>query len=208
QSERRYRPRGHIDHPPTRRGSGAAMVSRITSMRATRSRQFQINRRCDMNKIVRSLVVVAMACLAGVMAGCGGGGSTAAVDTTAGSANKLTLSVETAPAGSLIGGVQGTITLPEGFSVLTKDASEEVQSGVFTASGNAASSLTSAAFTKATRTLKFGLVNASGFSGGEFATLLVQTPAGASVNAADFTLSENLVVDTGSKTMNLAITKK
>src|SRR6185369_15759972 len=149
------------------------MVSRITSKRAARARQFQNNRRCDMKQIVRSLVVVAMACLVGVMAGCGGGGgSTSTSDTTAGSGNKLTLSVETAPAGSLIGGVQGTITLPEGFSVLTKDASEEVQSGVFTASGNAASSLTSAAFTKATRTLKFGLVNASGFSGGEFATLL------------------------------------
>jgi len=161
-----------------------------------------------MKKIVRSLVVVAMACLAGVMAGCGGGGSAAAVDTTAGSANKLTLSVETAPAGSQIGGIQGTITLPEGFSVLTKDTSEEVLSEAFSASGSAASSLTSAAFTKATRTVKFGLVNASGFSGGEFATLLVQVPAGASVNAANFTLSENQVFDTAGKPLNLAITKK
>jgi len=166
-----------------------------------------------MKKIVRSLVVVAMACLAGVMAGCGGGGSTAAVDTTAGSANKLTLSVETAPAGSLIGGVQGTITLPEGYSVLTTDATagQTVQAtadGVFSASGNAASSITAAAFTKATRTVKFGVVNSSGFSGGDFATLLVQVPAGASVNPADFTLSENQVFDTASHTMNLAITKK
>jgi hypothetical protein len=179
-------------------------------MRATQARQFQIYRRCDMKKIVRSLVVVAMACLAGVMAGCGGGGSTAPVNTTAGSANKLTLSVETAPAGSLIGGIQGTITLPEGYSVLTTDATGtgETKAGEFSASGSAASSLTSAAFTKATRTVKFGLVNASGFSGGDFATLLVQAPAGASVNAADFTLSENQVFDTAGKPMNLAVTKK
>jgi hypothetical protein len=161
-----------------------------------------------MKKIVWSLVVVAMACLVGVMAGCGGGGSTAAVDTTAGSESKLTLSVETAPAGSLIGGIQGKITLPEGYSVRTEVTSEAVLSEVFSASGNAASSLASARFVKATRTVTFAVVNASGFSGGEFATLLVQPPSGASVNAADFTLSENLVVDTGSKTMNLAITKK
>ena len=163
-----------------------------------------------MKKIVRSLVVVAMACLAGVMAGCGGGGSTAAVDTTAVSANKLTLSVETAPAGSLIGGIQGTITLPEGYSVLTTDATGtgETKAGEFSASGSATSSLTSAAFTKTTRTVKYGLVNASGFTGGEFATLLVQVPAGTSVNAADFTLSENQVFDTAGKPMNLTITKK
>jgi hypothetical protein len=165
-----------------------------------------------MKKIVRSLVVVAMACLAGVTAGCGSKGNSAAtagpVDTTAGSEIKLTLSVETAPSGSLIGGIQGKITLPEGYSVLTKDASEEVQSGVFSTSGNAASSLATAMFTKSTRAVKYALINASGFSGGDFATLLVQVPAGASVNVADFTLSENQVVDTAGNPMNLAITKK
>ena len=88
------------------------------------------------------------------------------------------------------------------------ETSPEVLSEAFSASGNATSSLTSAAFTKATRTLKFGVVNASGFSGGEFATLSVQTPAGASVNAADFALSENQVFDIAGKPLNLAITKK
>jgi hypothetical protein len=162
-----------------------------------------------MKKFVRSLIVVAMACLAGVMAGCGGGGNTAAVS----SENKLTLSVETAPTGSLIGGIQGIITLPEGYSVLTTDATagQTVQAtadGVFSASGNAASSIAAAAFTKATRTVKFGVVNSSGFSGGDFATLQVQVPAGATVNAADFTLSENQVFDTAGHNLNLSITKK
>jgi hypothetical protein len=165
-----------------------------------------------MKKFVRSLVVVTLACLAGVMAGCGSGGDTAGVGTTA-DGFRLTLSVESASAGSLIGGVQGIITLPEGYSVLTTDATagQTVQAtadGVFSASGNAASSIAVAAFTKATRTVKYGLVNASGFSGGDFATLLVQVPAGASVNAADFTLSETQVFDTASNPMNLSITKK
>jgi hypothetical protein len=155
------------------------------------------------------------------MAGCGSGGgdNTAAVDTTAASEIKLTLSVATAPAGSLVGGVEGKITLPEGCSVLTTDATagQTVQAtadGVFSASGNAASSIAAAAFTKATRTVKFGVVNSSGFSGGDFATLLVQVPAGASVNAANFTLSENQVFDTGPNPLigpaplNLAITIK
>jgi len=161
-----------------------------------------------MKKIVRSLVVIAMACLAGVMAGCGSGGSTAAVDTSAGSESKLTLSVETAPAGSLIGGIQGAITLPEGSSVRTEGTGEAVLSEVFSASGNAASSLAAAKFTKATRVVKYAVVNASGFSGGDFATLVVQVPAGVSVNTADVTLSENQVVDISGNTMNLAITKK
>ena len=157
-----------------------------------------------MKKIVRSLVVAAMVCLAGVMAGCGSGGSTAA--TTAGPGNKLTLSVATPPAGTLIGGIQGKITLPEGYSVLTDEDGVTVQSEAFSASGNASSSTAVAGFTKATRVVSYGVVNASGFSGGDFATLLVQVPAGATVKAADFTLSENLVVDTGTNAVNLAIT--
>jgi hypothetical protein len=141
------------------------------------------------------------------MAGCGGGGGGGG--TATGVEGKLTLSVETAPAGSLIGGIQGTITLPEGFSVRTEGTTEAVQSDAFIAAGNAASSsLTSARFVKATRTLTFALVNASGFSGGDFASLLVQPPSGATVNAADLTLSGTLVVDTSGNTLNLAITKK
>jgi hypothetical protein len=170
-----------------------------------------------MKKFVRSLVLVAMVCLAGVMAGCGGGGGTTAGGSTtttgggtpASTETKLTLSVGSPPAGTLIGAMQGTITLPEGFSVRTVGTTEQVQSDAFTAAGNAASSSVAlASFKKATQTVTFGIINASGIPGGDFATLLVQPPAGATVNPAAFTLSGTQVIDSNSTPLNLAISIK
>lgn len=120
----------------------------------------------------------------------------------------LTLSAEFAPAGALIGGIQGTITLPQGASVRTVGSTEEVRGGVFVTSGNAASSLSGARYAAATRTVDFALVNASGFKGGDFATLLIDIQKGVSVTASGFTLSGSKVFDTDRSTMNIAITGK
>ena len=121
---------------------------------------------------------------------------------------KLTLSTGTLPAGALIGGIQGTITLPQGASVRTEGDLGAVRDGVLVTSGSAASSLASARYTAATRTVDYALVNASGFKGGDFATLLIDIQKGVSVTASDFTLSGSKVIDTDRNIMNIAISVK
>jgi len=125
-----------------------------------------------------------------------------------GSEFKLTLSAGTAPAGVQFGGIQGAITLPAGCSVLTVGTTEKVADGLFSASGNAAGLLASARFTAATRVLKFAMLSTSGFSGGDFATLLVHVPSGISVTADDFALSETSAIDTAGNAINITISKK
>jgi len=121
---------------------------------------------------------------------------------------KLTLSVGTAPAGTLIGGIQGTIALPPGTSIRTDGDSGELHGGVLDTSGNAKSSLVIAKYSASTRTLDFALVNASGFTGGDFATLQINIQTGVSATVSDFKLSGSKVIDTAGSTMNIAVTVK
>ena len=117
---------------------------------------------------------------------------------------RLTLATGTVPTGTLIGGIQGTITLPEGASIRTEGVPETVLSGQFIAP----KSLALAGYKAATRTVNYGLVYGSGFSGGDFATLLIDVQIGVPVTASDFTLSGSNVIDTALRTMNIPIIAK
>jgi hypothetical protein len=119
---------------------------------------------------------------------------------------KLTLSVGTAPTGTLIGALEGTITLPPGTSVRTEGSSETVRSSQFVAGSSA---LAVARYTAGTGTVKYALLYGSGYSGGDFATLQIDIQKGVTVTAADFKLSGSKVIDTARNTMNnIAITIK
>jgi hypothetical protein len=121
---------------------------------------------------------------------------------------KLTLSAAAAPAGTLIGGIQGTIILPPGTNVRTDGSTEAVHSGVLVTDGIATTSLSGARYTADTRTVSFALLYGDGFTGGDFATLLVNIQKGATFTAADFGVSGSKVLDTAGNVMNIAITSK
>ena len=77
--------------------------------------------------------------------------------------------------------------------------------GVITASGTAAGSYTSGVYlagaTASTYKISMGVVNANGFSIGEFAQVSCDIAAGSSPTAADFSLSSPTVADLNGVTL-------
>jgi hypothetical protein len=105
----------------------------------------------------------------------------------------LTLATSGVPVGTLVGGVQGTITLPAGTSLrLDPVVSGSVLASLFVLSGNAGQSLLSNTVNGPAVT--FGIINATGFASGDIATLVVDISSGAPT-AADFALSGITVLD-------------
>ena len=112
---------------------------------------------------------------------------------------KLTLAISSPAAGTSIGAVQGTIAFPAGTSVrVVPGTAGEVVAGLFTTLGAASSSLGSASFVAPTFT--FGVINASGFGAGDFATVIVDVASGAPT-AASFTVGNVKVVDINGTTL-------
>lgn len=158
-----------------------------------------------MVKTAKSLIVLLMVAVVGLTAGCGGGGGDSA---NSASVLTLTLATANAPAGSQIGGVQGSITLPAGSSIRTEGSTEVVPGDLFAATGNAASSLAGARYASTTGTFTYALVNAAGFTGGDFATLQIDLQPGVSMSAANFILSASKVVDISGNSMDVAVILK
>ena len=142
--------------------------------------------------MMNAIKIIILMILAGIfftLGGCGGGGSSEAGPTTL----KLTLATTNVPDGTLIGGIQGKITLPPGTSIrLDPLQTGSVLSGLFTLTGDAATSHTNNSFVAPTFT--FAITNANGFAGGKFATLTVDVLSG-SPAAAHFIISNPIVVD-------------
>ncbi len=116
----------------------------------------------------------------------------------------------TLPAGTKIGGIQVTVNLPAGVtakaSLYSAGSSTMVtDTGVIMASGTAAGSYTSGVYlagaTASTYKVSMGVVNANGFSTGEFAQVSCDIAAGSSPTAADFSLSSPTVVDLNGATL-------
>lgn len=137
------------------------------------------------------------AALGVVTSGSLSGFSTAATNLGAAGTRTLTLTIAVTgvPDTKLVGGIQGTITLPSGTSVrLDPVVSGAVLSGLFVLSGNVAGSLL-ATNAQTLPALTFGIANYNGFANGDFAALAVDVSSEA-LSAADFTLGGTKVIDT------------
>lgn len=142
-----------------------------------------------MNSTLKRLMVMVMAGVVGIMAGCGSGTATHAPVT-------LTLSTGgSLPSGTLIGGIRGTITFPAGTSMKT-DSNGEILSGQMSTTGAAASSLSAGKYVSPA--LTFAITNGNGFSTGDFATVIAEVASGDPA-AANFSVTNVTVIDTNEK---------
>lgn len=133
-----------------------------------------------------------------LISGCGGGGGGGGSSTPGTTPSQPTTAIVklstsgTLSSGTLIGGADITLALPAGVSVKSTTNPPQTDAGVITASGVAASSTTIAVYTVTTNTLpgkvRIMLVNANGFSTGEFVTISCDIAVGNSPTAAGFSL--------------------
>ena len=173
--------------------SATAAFSQITSILAAFKTDLDMSASAGMGTANKNAFNAALAV---VTSGSMSGFSTAAANLGAAGTGTLilTFTASGVPNTKLVGGIQGTITLPSGTSVrLDPVVNGAVLSGLFVLSGNAAGSLL-ATNASALPAVTFGIANATGFSGGDFATLAVDVSSG-SPTAADFTLGGIRVVD-------------
>lgn len=136
---------------------------------------------------VNRLVIILSSCLimAGflLLAGCGDGGGSS-------STFKLTIEAANVPTGTMLGTIQGVITVPAGVDIRTS-ATGQVLDGQITPAGTAAagSPQVIGSYNTFTRQLIFTVVSpATGFGNGDCAVITFEVTAGAAVTAADFTV--------------------
>ena len=106
----------------------------------------------------------------------------------------------TLPAGTLIGGIDISVSLAPGVSLKTTANAPETDAGVVTASGVAVSDSTVLATYSAPSgtipgTARVLIVNTNGFGTGEFATINCDIAAGSDPQATDFSLINFKVKD-------------
>jgi hypothetical protein len=139
------------------------------------------------------ICIVAVLAISACGGGGGGGGGTAATQPTTAT---VKISTNGLAPGTLIAGIDFTLTLPAGVTVkATADSMNSLvfvtDNGVFTASGVAAgSNLDISIYTAATTTMPgkviIKVINANGFEVGEFATVTCDIAAGNYPKEADF----------------------
>jgi hypothetical protein len=139
-----------------------------------------------------------------LISGCAGGrGGSSAPNTTifqARTAGVKLLTNGTLSSGTLIGGIDITLTLPAGVSVKSTTP-PQTDAGVVTASGMAGGSLGIGVYTAATSTLpgkvRVALVNAAGFGTGEFAIVNCDIASGSTPAATGFSLGNFSAINVG-----------
>jgi hypothetical protein len=142
------------------------------------------------------LIFGMIAALAAIsLGGCGGGGG-GGTPTPPTKAIVKVATTGTLPQGTLIGGIQATVTYPttKGLSITTSDV---VASGAGAATGTILVPNVNTA-----GQVILGLINATGIQAGEFATLTFAIAAGNTPVAADFTIAPGATVaDVGGNTI-------
>lgn len=126
-----------------------------------------------------------------LLGGCGGGSSGGSNNSNATPTTlKLTVEAANVPSGTVLGALQGTITIPDGVSLRTNTGGE-VTDGQVTAAGTAAggSPQVIANYNSSTRQLSFAVVSpAVGFSNGACVVITFDVTAGTTVSALNFTV--------------------
>jgi hypothetical protein len=151
-------------------------------------------------KKIRSLVVSSAVAALLLSAGCGGGGGSPTPPAAATTATLTLTSSGTLPAGTQIGGINVTVTIPTTVSVKATpnkvNPSQVTYSGAVTASGVALSTdaLTLAALTSPT-TVNVQLTNPHGFGVGEFAKIMFDIASGSEVVPGEFSAGSFVAVD-------------
>lgn len=152
---------------------------------------------------IRSFIKSALtACTVLAVFGCGGdggGGTSSTTPETPGAPTAvLKLSTQgTLPAGTLIGGVDVTMNLPEGVTARA-DSAGATEAGVVAASGDAQGGTAVAKYTDASGStpgqVRAAVVKAQGFTTGEFVTINCDF-TGTAPTAAGFTVAALSVTD-------------
>jgi hypothetical protein len=154
-----------------------------------------------MNRLFSILILVLST---SVLLNCGGGGGGGG--TTGGGSTQPTKAVVkiamtgTLPTGTLIGGIDITVSLAPGVSAKSTSNPPETDAGVVVASGVASTNaLILATYTpssgSAHGTARLLVIKSSGFGTGEFATVFGDIAAGYNPTSADFTVNALTVID-------------
>ncbi len=155
-------------------------------------------------KMMNVMSLVLAAAVALVM-GCGGGSSGSPAPAGPAPASTFTLRPSLQgplASGASIGSIDLTLSLPAGTTVRA-DGNGQALDGVVTASGGGAGSLVAARYTPADSSqrakLRIVLINARGFTTGEFATVQCDLTPGSAPAIGDFTWAALAVTDVDSK---------
>lgn len=140
---------------------------------------------------INRLITILAGCLiltgAVLLGGCGGGGGNGSTPPTT---VQLTIEAAAVPTGTTLGTIQGIITVPAGVGLKTT-ATGEVQDGLITAAGTAATGtpLVNGNYNPDTRQLIVNVISSAGFGNGACAVITFDVTTGATVTAADFTVT-------------------
>lgn len=122
-----------------------------------------------------------------MLGGCGGGGG----GNTPPATLQLNIEAASVPTGTTLGTIQAIITVPAGANIAAS-ATGEVQNGLITAAGTAAtgSPQVNGSYNPDTRQLIVNVISpAAGFGNGACAIVTFDVTSGATVTAADFTVT-------------------
>lgn len=142
-----------------------------------------------MKRISLFILIISLLIITACGGGGGGGNGPAAV-------TKATLKLATSGTGTTIYGIDVTVNLAPGVTVKSTNP-PETDTGVVTASGvvSGTTTTTTAVYTAATGTVpgkvRILIVNANGFTTGEFCTVNGDIASGHSPKSSDFSLDEN-----------------
>ncbi|MDH4161830.1 MAG: hypothetical protein OEW15_03955 [Nitrospirota bacterium] len=145
----------------------------------------------------RMLIFLLMLLTLSLLAACGGGGgggATAPVVEPTQAFVKISTS-GTLPSGTLVGGVDVTVTLPSGVTVASTTP-PQTDAGVVAGSGLAGSSASAmGTYGSSENAVRVLLADPDGMAAGEFATVTCAIASGSSPSASDFTVSSATVKD-------------
>lgn len=138
------------------------------------------------NKLITILTMCLIVTGIALLGGCGGGGGSAPPATL-----QLTIEAATVPTGTTLGTIQAVITIPAGVNIAASTTGE-VQEWQITAAGTAAtgSPRVNGSYNPDIRQLIVNVISpAAGFGNGACAVVTFDVASGATVIAADFTVT-------------------
>jgi hypothetical protein len=134
--------------------------------------------------------------------GVGGGGTTPPANPTKAT---LTLSMPSLPAGTLVGAVQFTITLPQGVSPAVFSGNDASGSITLIGGGINLQGFSETNYNSTNNTITFAGATTTSFGTGNFAIVNCVIASGTTVTASNFSISNQLVIDSSGNTISTTI---